>query len=113
MCAKGAKRPNGASLGTPDAWKPGAQPIGPWLSWRSVDTFAVNPWPGYPQTHPPPPPRDLIRPQGARANVPPEVLEELDEAMVGEPQGRCRLPSQWARTQLLGTLDRVRQPRPY
>lgn len=33
--------------------------------------------------------------------------------MVGEPQGRCRLPSQWARTQLLGTLDRVRQLRPY
>lgn len=50
MCAKRAKPPNGASLGTPDAWKPGAQPIGPWLSWRSVDTFAVNPWLGYPQT---------------------------------------------------------------
>lgn len=112
MCAKGAKRPNGASLGTPDAWKPGTQLTGAWLSWRSVDTVAVGPWPGYPQT-PPTTPRDVIRPQGARANVPPEVLEELDEAMVGEPQGRCRLPSQWARTQQLGTLDRVRQLRPY
>lgn len=115
MCAKRAKPPNGASLGTPDAWKPGAQPIGPWLSWRSVDTFAVNPWLGYPQTPAhttTPTPRELIRPQGSRANVPPEVLEELEEAMVGEPQGRCRLPSQWARAQQLGTLDRVRQLRP-
>lgn len=56
MCAKGARRPNGASLGTPDAWKAGAQPIGPWLSWRSVNTLAVNPWTGYPQTPPPKPP---------------------------------------------------------
>ena len=113
MCAKGARRPNGASLGTPDAWKAGAQPIGPWLSWRSVNTLAVNPWTGYPQTPSQnrPPPRDLTLRHGVRANVPPEVLEELDEAMVGEPQGRCRLPSQRARTQQLGTL--VRQLRPY
>ena len=58
----------------------------------------MNPWPGDPQT-----PGDMIPPQGARANVSLEVLEELDEAMVGKPHGRCRLLSHWDRTQQLRT----------
>lgn len=95
--------------------KPGNQgPADRTLAFLAVSQHACcEPLDGLP-TEPPqnrPPPPDLTRRQGVRANVPPEVLEELDEAMVGEPQGRCRVPSQRARTQQLGTL--VRQLRPF
>ena len=87
-------------LGTPDAWEP-FSPVGRHvcrepLAGPSANPLRRDPTPGTEGKH-----------------VPLEVLEEPDEAMAGEPHGRCRLLAEWAGTQQLRTLESGRRLRPH